>query len=540
MAQIFISYSRADTQFISDLVPLLQEAYGVTSIFYDEQIPGGTKWWEMILREIAACDLFIYLCSNDSLQSPYCQSELREAVRLQKQILPVIVRPKTNYPYAGVDYSIAIPDDVAIILRDTNCIDLSKGFRDRDAGPRASAKLYRGINEALKKAPTSPQQPLTPNPTVQPQVNDKKKRSWLNEPRAIIIAAVITGVFVIVAVFIPLIINGQTPPQSQETETPTSSPSLTTQEIAAATIMPSETSTPTTSPSNTSEFLNTPTPTLTPSPTATSTPQPTDTSTRISILTITATFTATPTSTMISLQLIYDAANTFDYRLGNQAWRQIEYRFDDITMVLVPSGCFTMGNAAQFDEEPVSVQCFEEPFWIDQTEVTNEAFGSVGCTEWSSAPNQPRNCVSWFEARDFCESRGGRLPTEAEWEYAARGPDNLIYPWGNSFAAENVVYSQNSGGTSAVVGSRPLGASWVGAYDMVGNLGEWTNSLFQNYPYDRNDDRESIADTRRETSRVWRGGGFGDHEWFLRTSNRYRGGQGGTDRYGGFRCVRPI
>lgn len=267
MAQIFISYSRADAQFISDFVPLLHEAYGVASVFYDEQIPGGTKWWEMILREIATCDLFIYLCSNESLQSPYCQSELREAVRLQKQILPVIVRPKTNYPFAGVDYGTAIPDDVAIILQDTNCIDLSRGFRDRDSGPRASAKLYRGINEALRKAPATPQHPLTPYPTAQPQVNDKKKRSWLNEPRAIIIAAVITGVFAIIAVVIPLINNGQNPSQRQETPTPTFSPSPTTQEIAAATSFPSEMPAPTIAPSDTSNPTNTPT--LTSSPTST-------------------------------------------------------------------------------------------------------------------------------------------------------------------------------------------------------------------------------------------------------------------------------
>lgn len=530
MAPIFISYSRADAQFISDLVPLLHEAYGIASVFYDEQIPGGTKWWEMILREIASCDLFVYLCSNESLQSPYCQSELREAVRLQKQILPVIVRPKTNYPYAGIDHGSAIPDDIAVILRDTNCIDLSRGFRDRELGPKAAARLYGAINKALDASASGQPPPLTPYPTAQPQVNDKKKRSWLNEPRAIIVAAMITGVFALIAVIIPMIINGQNPLQTQQTPTISFSLPPTTEVVAAATTAPSETPEPTITPSFTDEPTNTASPSLTPSLTDSNTPT----------ATITATFTATPTSTVISLQSIYDVANTFDYRLGNQGWSQIEYSFDGVSMVLVPPGCFTMGNAEQFDEEPVSIQCFEEPFWIDQTEVTNAAFGSVGCTEWSSTPNQPRNCVSWFEARNFCESRGGRLPTEAEWEYVARGPDNLIYPWGNSFLAENVVYSQNSGGASAVVGSRPLGASWVGAYDMAGNVGEWTNSLFQNYPYDRNDGRESIADTRQETSRVWRGGGFGDHEWFLRMSNRYRGGQGGTDHYGGFRCVRSI
>lgn len=292
MAQIFISYSRADAQFISDLVPLLHEAYGVASVFYDEQIPGGTKWWEMILNEIAACDLFIYLCSNDSLHSPYCQSELREAHRLQKQILPVIVRPKTNYPFAGVDYGTTIPDDVAIILRDTNCIDLSKGFRDRDSGSRASAKLYGAINVALRKAPATSQPPLTPIPTSQPQVSDKKKRSWLTEPRAIIISAIITGVFAIVAVVVPMFINGQNLSQNQVSSTLTLLPTSTMQIVAAATSLPSETSAPANAPSSTIESVS-PSPTHTSNPTATHTLQPTNT------LIPTATLTRRPSNTSV-------------------------------------------------------------------------------------------------------------------------------------------------------------------------------------------------------------------------------------------------
>ena len=84
--------------------------------------------------------------------------------------------------------------------------------------------------------------------------------------------------------------------------------------------------------------------------------------------------------------------------------------------------------------------------------------------------------IDWFEARDFCLARGARLPTEAEWEYVARGSDGLIYPWGNSRPSnpqapgDPFIHSQNSSGSTVPVGSQQYGASWVGALDVSGNV----------------------------------------------------------------------
>ena len=134
-------------------------------------------------------------------------------------------------------------------------------------------------------------------------------------------------------------------------------------------------------------------------------------------------------------------------------------------MVLVPVGCFMMGSSdGKADEAPVHEVCFDAPFWIDVYEVTNAQFGTSGQFD---GDDRPREMMNWQRALAYCQSRGARLPTEAEWEYAARGPDSLIYPWGNAFIADNVVYFLNSENRTWDVGSRPQGVSWVGAYDPV-------------------------------------------------------------------------
>lgn len=224
---------------------------------------------------------------------------------------------------------------------------------------------------------------------------------------------------------------------------------------------------------------------------------------------------------------------------ANGQWTPVERAFDGVTMVLVPVGCFMMGSEdGDSNELPVHQQCFDEPLWIDKYEVTNGQFGSVGCQQYSSDPNQPRNCVNWFDARDYCESRGARLPTETEWEYAARGPDSLVYPWGNTYDADRVIGEDDPtyGDThTAPVGSRSQGASWVGALDMSGNVWEWVSSVYLPYPYDAGDGREVPARTH---ARVLRGGSFGSASGLLRAANRNGlfpdDGGGGS----GFRCAR--
>lgn len=183
-----------------------------------------------------------------------------------------------------------------------------------------------------------------------------------------------------------------------------------------------------------------------------------------------------------------------------------------VEMMLVPTGCFMMGDDSPSGQGPAHEQCFPEPFWIDRYEVTNKQFERVGGMAeqesiWTD-PNRPRETITWFEVRAFCELRGARLPTEAEWEYAARGPDSLVYPWGNEFDGDKVVWLENSSGT-ADVGSKPGGVSWTGAYDMSGNVWEWTHTIYGDYPYEAEDGRE--ADDDAASRRVIHGGEFSYH-----------------------------
>lgn len=240
-----------------------------------------------------------------------------------------------------------------------------------------------------------------------------------------------------------------------------------------------------------------------------------------------------------------------------------------VEMVQVPAGCFWMGSVSVYeDERPVHEVCFEEPFWIDCHEVTNaayEAFIKAGGYEeevyWTSegwawkqayymigpnngygynSPNQPRVAISWYEANAYCEWRDAQLPTEAQWEYAARGPDSQIYPWGNKYDAENVVNSDNAN-APAEVGSRPGGISWIGAHDMAGNVCEWVADWYDGNYYDQFEGVVVIDPQGPQTEtdfRVLRGGSFESFDISVRTAFRNLSGPAGAVGDLGFRCAR--
>jgi formylglycine-generating enzyme required for sulfatase activity len=237
-----------------------------------------------------------------------------------------------------------------------------------------------------------------------------------------------------------------------------------------------------------------------------------------------------------------------DETLTNTNWTPIIRKFDGVEMVFVPAGCFDMGSSTgQPDELPVHEICFDKPFWIDRTEVTNAQYGESG---YFAGDDLPREGVSLIEAAVFCKSRDARLPTEAEWEYAARGPESWQYPWGDDFDGIRVNFCDancdildrkddtidDGYTTTAPVGSYPDGASWVGALDMSGNLWEWTSSRYDSYPYDVNDGREGLM--TGYTLEVLRGGGWDNTRADVRAADRIGYLPRNAVNNVGFRCLR--
>ncbi len=232
----------------------------------------------------------------------------------------------------------------------------------------------------------------------------------------------------------------------------------------------------------------------------------------------------------------------------------------------VPAGAFEMGAAqngtsleAEADEYPQH-RVFVDAFWIDMFEVYGKAY--YRCVEagycspsvgFDSNSIKPVVNISWYAAQKFCEWRGGRLPTEAEWEKAARGDDGRVYPWGNNawdgsqdnLADANVdlehaqkEYNDGYAGP-APVDVFPDGASPFGILGMGGNVREWVYDRYAADYYASSPERNPSGPTSGNT-RVVRGGSWQDlSRWNARVSDRGWASPESQSDYIGFRCVIP-
>jgi eukaryotic-like serine/threonine-protein kinase len=224
-------------------------------------------------------------------------------------------------------------------------------------------------------------------------------------------------------------------------------------------------------------------------------------------------------------------------------------------MVYVPEGPFEMGDGWISDNyeysSPVNTVNVAA-FWIDQTEITNARYNlcvkagdcSLPKITWSytrpdyySNPryeNYPVIGVDWNMARAYCTWAGRRLPTEAEWEKAARGTDGRPYPWGKDLDCTRANYWGCEEDTVAV-GSYPDSASPYGVDDMVGNVSEWVSSLDFTYPYTFGDGREDLS---APGPRVQRGGAWATGESQANPTLRLHSDPTIFKNTVGFRCVR--
>jgi formylglycine-generating enzyme required for sulfatase activity len=238
---------------------------------------------------------------------------------------------------------------------------------------------------------------------------------------------------------------------------------------------------------------------------------------------------------------------------------------DGAEMVLVPAGEFTMGGPGKaIDEDKLEAPEHKltlPAFRMDKCEVTtalycrflNETkqtpdttgalFGlpqytPITCAggQWQPLPGKekfPMTNVTWAGATAYAKWAGKRLPTEAEWEKAARGTDGRKFPWGADFSAGLMRFGQDNLGP---VGERPKGASPCGCLDMAGNAWEWTSSLFKPYPYVATDGREDPTNTTDR--RVARGGSWTGEPYIATTTYRFRPCPDDAYPFLGFRCAK--
>ena len=242
---------------------------------------------------------------------------------------------------------------------------------------------------------------------------------------------------------------------------------------------------------------------------------------------------------------------------------------DEMVTVYVPKGEFEMGSEDGFeDERPVHTVALDG-FWIDRTEVTNAQYLRCVEAEACKAPgllntefrdpgktDHPKVNVKWFDAETYCEWAEARLPTEAEWEYAARGPEGRVFPWGDEFDGIRLNYcdancpqfAERAIGVTladetvddgyeetAPVGSYEGGASWCGALDMAGNVREWVAGWYGEYPSEH---RENPPGPTSGEQRVMRGGSWLANPDLVRGATRFYTESSYTFKGLGFRCAR--
>jgi iron(II)-dependent oxidoreductase len=222
---------------------------------------------------------------------------------------------------------------------------------------------------------------------------------------------------------------------------------------------------------------------------------------------------------------------------------------DGAEMILIPAGEFIMGSPegeGENDERPQHT-VFLDAFYIDKYEVTNfqykqfmDATGHGAPADWNNEkynqPNQPVVGVTWHDAVAYAKWAGKRLPTEAEWEKAARGADGRIYPWGNEWDSSKCNSGVGGDGYqyTAPVGSFSDGASPYGVLDMSGNVWEWCADWYDNNYYSRSP-QQNPKGPDSGSSRVLRGGSWFDaNHSSLRCAVRFRFIPDGRDWRQGF------
>ncbi len=474
--RLFISYAHDDLPVIRQLADFLRS--GGHEVWYDQRLVGGKPWKDQLLAQIKAADRFLYALTPKSVASDWCQWEFAQAVHAGKPVATVLLKETS----------------LSGVLAEHQYVD----FRDRtlESAIRLGSAVYEAVailpeKVKLLPAPNSePERPTDPGhggETVAQRFFDDayaafRDKAYEDARELVLLCLDLAPAHPGALALLKRLEGRATPP-------------------------------------------------------------------------------AKPPAPANPVEAALQRARAFTGK-RNRDWEPFvatfaDLKIPDMPFCLVPVGAFKMGSGDGHysDEEPVHDQRIEQPYWIGQYPVTNaqwklavlagvvkQPYDMGSALKWyadSAMAHAPVVGIDWFMARDFAAWMGCHLPSELEWEYAARGVESLRYPWGDKWDPNIPVWSENSGGKPAVVTSRPEGKSWTAAWHMIGNVWEWTNSLYEPYPYQARDRRELDAGSSTAVRRVLRGGsGRDDVAVDLRSACRLglAPSDGGGGR--GFRCTR--
>lgn len=490
MGHIFISYSKQDKEYATKLFNALKkrELEG----WMDVKLRPGEQWDEVIETRINECDVFIIIVSEDSKKSRWVKKELLHAQDKNKPVFPLLLR--------GSRW---------MLIQDLNCVDVAGGYLPHEsffdeikrivAKNSSAASVERVFNQTEEKPAPPPLKTARAVPIAQ-----QPRQPWEGRQTSNLTYAIIGGALLFVLICAGFGINYLI-------------------KLSAPDETPTETSF---APHATNAFTQTPVEiqaTITPVPPTDTSMPPTNTPEPP---------TAIPTPTL--------GIGSFIEPNG-------------VKMMYVPAGEFTMGSESYDDEKPIHPVTLDA-FWIDQFEVTNAAYKRCVDAGVCDPPKQTKSYtrasyygnsqyddypviyVDWNMANKYCQWRGDRLPTEAEWEKAARGADDKrTYPWGEGIDCNKANYNSSCVGDTSKVGSYESGKSPYEIYDMTGNVWEWVSDWYNAYP------GNTISDSDYGTKyRVLRGGSWNVVGDDARASNR--GGDYPAYTYDvvGFRCSRSL
>lgn len=536
MARLFISYSRTDEAFARRLAESFS-ALGVDVWIDVEDIPAGMKWSSAIQQGLNKAELMLVIISPTSMASSNVEDEWQYFLDKKKAVIPVRWLPadvhfqlnRLQYiDFHQQPYDIAFARLLGELGR--KGFDFAPSQTQPQAPPAEQiAATPPPVHEVVPKPPTREEYFNMPAPA--PQVT---RKASLPASRNRWVGGAIVSLLIVTFVGALLLSNSQG-----------TIPAVATQRTQTENIADADD--PLTSTADAMQQAEEVATQLAQNTAQAQAAALTQTAIPLTLTAAAATFTPPPT-------LGYSSANPVT---RNADWRVVSQVMNGYEMVLVPAGGFMMGasqaeidyaarlcqldantcNTLLSDENYQRPMTFDAPFWIDRYEVA-----ATGSDEPATPTLQ--------EAEASCHARGGRLPTESEWEYAARGPDGLYFPWGNTFDSTRANYcdsnceynwKDNAGNDGyarvAPVTAFPNGESWVGARNMGGNVWEYTATLYHAAPSGDDDDNDDDSGNT-SAPHTLKGGGWTWLSMETRASTRDDPIQPRTEYYG-FRCMIP-